>query len=110
MSEIAAGPKNHNRARTCGAGFGLSIFIHSILSRPVILGSYPLKLSAGRAFHVAAKLIAHGRQKLQGELILTARAKSLSQCGAQYGGGHGLVDRRDDRPSSLAGIGNASGE
>ena len=67
-------------------------------------------LSAGRSFHVSAELVAHGRQKLQSELILASRAESLIERGAQYGRGNGFVDGRNDGPASLAGIGNTSGK
>ena len=60
--------------------------------------------------HVSAELITHRREQLVLEVRFAARAETCVQRGRQDRSGDRLVDRRHDRPASLAGVGHAAGE
>ncbi len=65
-------------------------------------------LFADWLFQVAAKLVAHRRQKLVLEISVAARAEPFVERGRQYRGRRALIDGRLDRPAAFAGIGHAA--
>src|SRR5260221_10983363 len=59
---------------------------------------------------MAAELEAQCREQLVGELLLAARAEAGKHRRADHRRGNALVDRRLQRPASLAGIGDPAME
>src|SRR5215218_2182445 len=65
---------------------------------------------SARLLVVAAELLAHRREDFVAEVAEPARVEALVQGGGEDRRRHPLVDRRDRRPATLAGVGDAAGE
>ena len=87
VRQIAGRPEEYKRVRMC--------VDHGDL---LPLGHY----FVGGLLHVSAELITHRREQLVLEVRFTARAETCVQRGRQDRSGDRLVDRRHDRPASLA--------
>src|SRR5215218_4195992 len=66
--------------------------------------------TSARLLVVAAELLAHRREDLVAEVAEAARVEALVQGGGEDRRRHALVDRRDRRPATLAGVRDAAGE
>src|SRR5579875_3362304 len=63
-----------------------------------------------RRLEMAAEFVAHRRENLVLELRLAARTEARIERSAEDGGRDGFVDRRFDRPTALARIGDVARE
>src|SRR5262249_42169661 len=66
--------------------------------------------SSWSLLEMAAELEAHGGEQAVLELRLAGRAEAFEERGGEDVRRHALVDRRVERPSPLAGVGDPAGE